>query len=234
MATDADALPRIDKRYGEKCAALLWQLQQQNESQEQQSTAATRKTALAVKCGITVPKSAGYRGSATPAAAVTGSTALSTMKQQRPSSTRAVAKKSNANLEHASQATRVRFSSSRAFNSSVEDDRAQFQQLEAANSGPIQAFTSPRSSGDRNRCALRGLAWWSCGSDRCLTSLKWLDSRYVERSLTDLDVVHDENENLRLEIAVLHEKLMEKYVGIFPSFFFETSTLSVSRVQQTL
>lgn len=157
MATDADALPRIDKRYGEKCAALLWQLQQQqNEPQEQQSAAATRKAALAVKYGTAVPKSAGYRGSAAPAVTVTGSTALSTMKQQRPSSTRAVAKKSNANLEHASQSTRVRLSSSRVFNSSVEGDRAQLQQLEAANSDPIQAFTSPRFSGDRNRCVLRG------------------------------------------------------------------------------
>lgn len=154
MATDADALPRIDKRYGEKCAALLWQLSQQNElaqEQQQSSTAATRKSALAVKYGITVPKSAGYRGS-TATAAVTGGCALFTMKQQRPSSTRAAAKKSGANMS-LEQATRPRFSSSRAFGSGVEDDQMQLQQLEAANSDPIQAFRSPRSSGNRSRYA---------------------------------------------------------------------------------
>lgn len=164
MATDADALPRIDKRYGEKCAALLWQLQQQNEpaqDQRQVSAVAARTSALTVKCGITVPKSAGYRGSAPVSVAATGSNVLSTMRQQRPSSTRAVAKKTGGSVlleHHASQSTRTRFSSSRAFGGGAEGDHPQQQQqLEAANSDPIQAFSSPRSCGDRNRYALQGL-----------------------------------------------------------------------------
>ncbi|TYZ62364.1 hypothetical protein PybrP1_001863 [[Pythium] brassicae (nom. inval.)] len=62
MPTGADALSRINKRYGEKCGALLCQLQQQ---QQQHNCAVEQpsncKAALASKYGIAMPKSAGYR-----------------------------------------------------------------------------------------------------------------------------------------------------------------------------
>lgn len=146
MATttaDADALPRIDKRYGDKCAALLWQLQQR-ECAPEQPAPASRKSALATKYGIAMPKSAGHR-SAGAASAANAKTLLA-----RPSSTRVVVPKKPSN-EPAIHA-RARGPSQRAASSWGDDDLVQPQQLEAAQPDASRAFASPRPLGAVDRC----------------------------------------------------------------------------------
>lgn len=141
MSSDAASLPRIDTRYGEKCAALLWQLQQQQQQHSEpalEQPSSNRKSALATRYGLAIPKSAGYRGAPSPGSA------SDARQLQRLSSTRAVAKRPSGGQ---STLSRPKLPSQR-----WEDDSGQTQQLEAAQPDSSRAFSSPRSfagGGDR-------------------------------------------------------------------------------------
>uniref|UniRef100_K3WLZ5 Uncharacterized protein n=1 Tax=Globisporangium ultimum (strain ATCC 200006 / CBS 805.95 / DAOM BR144) TaxID=431595 RepID=K3WLZ5_GLOUD len=193
---EADALPRISKRNGEKSSGIVPQLFS-SEAVRDQPTPTNQAAAFTSKYRITIPKSARYRGGKGTSGDMSqtrGPVGLFTMKQvpkeqqqQRSLSTRALPRKPlfSTGLDTQPSHPATTLSSPKTFAEWGDDYMQQPQQVEAANPSRSQLFSTTRKALDATR-------------------------DFQNSSMTEMENVRSENETLRLEIANLKGKLVEK------------------------